>query len=409
MKPKSCVSRFAEFAICVLLAGFISTSADARIVRFRPPDSRAIEVWRITHDPQVRDHANYHNTQCWSPDGRYIAYTHYAADKREYGAKSAAEIHLFDLHEQRDRLIERGLHPRWANRRPWLFYTHLVPEEGPPHGRGTHVIWYDVAAGRRTRITYGVADLKETDCDDSWLYGISRSEDDRRRAVRIPIRADSKPEILPGDWGVGYNSLYVNPTHPVIVSRDHDYRDYYYATEGTRDVPFVARHFFDHDLAGRSRTTPFPLMDGSHFSWNGDGSWFLAGNGPVRGKRWNDALPCNVHWLANISMGDICPCGFSGRWICGSTGGGRGPLRLADTRSGEGWEVMRTHSFLCFPNSRDNSGPYDIDAKGSPDATKIAFVSTYDLIHGPATEITEDSAVTRTWPKAAGLPPSSHY
>ena len=390
MERRPCLSWSAGVAICLLLSASIDGSAGAEIVRFRPRDSRAIEVWRITHDPRARDHANYHNTQCWSPEGRHIAYTHYGANQREYGAASAAEIHLFDLHEKRDRLIERGLHPRWANRRPWLFYTRLVSEDGARHSQGTCVIWYDVAGGRRTRIACGPVDPKETDCDDRWLYGLWSPEGERRRAVRISIEADSELEILPGDWGVGYNSLYVNPTHPVIVSRDHNYRDYYYATEGTHDIPFVARHFFDHDLAGENRTAPFPLMEGSHFSWNGDGSWFLAGNGPVRGKRWDEPLPCNIHWLANITMGDVCPCGFSGRWICGSTGGGRGPLRLADTRSGEGWVVMRTHSFLCFPNSGDHSGPYDIDAKGSPDATKIAFVSTYNLVDGPETEITDN-------------------
>ena len=26
-------------------------------------------VWRLTAEPTVRHHANYHNTQCWSPDG----------------------------------------------------------------------------------------------------------------------------------------------------------------------------------------------------------------------------------------------------------------------------------------------------------------------------------------------------
>ena len=136
-------------------------------------------------------------------------------------------------------------------------------------------------------------------------------------------------------------------------------------------------------------------MDGSHFSWSGDGSYFLAGNGPVRGRKWNEPLPANIHFLANITMGDICPCGFSGRWICGSTGGGRGPLRVADTRSGDGWIATKTYSFLCFPGSQDNSGPYDIDAKGSPDGTKIAFVSTYDLKDGPATEVAEDFAGDR--------------
>ena len=42
--------------------------------RFETPDNgRNFGVWRITNDPTVRDWANYHNTQCWSPDGTSIA------------------------------------------------------------------------------------------------------------------------------------------------------------------------------------------------------------------------------------------------------------------------------------------------------------------------------------------------
>ncbi len=349
--------------------------------RFVAREGAAIEVWRITNDPTVRDHANYHNTQCWSPDGRYLCFTHDAASD---------EVHLYDLQRDRDVRVDLGGNPRWANRRNWLFYTRRRPEDGPRHGKGTHVMWLDVATGKQTRIGYGVRQLKETDCGDRWLYGIQSPEEGKPRGVRIPIRADSDAEILPGDWGVGYNSLNINPLHPLIVSRDHGYPQYYYATPDTRDIPFVARHFFDHDLAGGSQTKPFPIMEGSHFSWSGDGSYFMAGNGPMRGRKWDEPLPSNIHFLANTGAGDICPCGFSGRWICGSTGGGRGPLRVADLRSGEGWVVTRTYSFLCFPSDRDLSGPYDIDAKGSPDGTKIAFISTYDLKDGPATVITAE-------------------
>ncbi|MEX2045448.1 MAG: hypothetical protein WD941_08860 [Opitutus sp.] len=31
--------------------------------RFNPPDSKALEVWRLTNDPTVRDWINYHNVQ----------------------------------------------------------------------------------------------------------------------------------------------------------------------------------------------------------------------------------------------------------------------------------------------------------------------------------------------------------
>lgn len=372
----------------VLIA--VATPIRAEVERFPARDGEAIELWRITNDPLVRDYANYHNTQCWSPDGRYLSYVHYGADEEQYGAQTASEIHLFDSHTQKDLVVDHGDSPRWANKHNWLFYARFHPQDGPKSEKGTQVIWFDVDTGQKTPIAYGVSYFKETDCDDRWLYGQRISDGGRREAVRIPIKEDSNPEVLPGDWGVGYNSLYVNPTYPLIVSRDHNYRDYYYSPEGTREVPFVARHFFDHDLAGNNATVPFPMMDGSHFSWSGDGSYFLAGNGPVRGRKWNESLPANIHFLANITMGDICPCGFSGRWICGSTGGGRGPLRVADTRSGDGWIATKTFSFLCFPGAQDNSGPYDIDAKGSPDGTKIAFVSTYDLKDGPATEVAED-------------------
>ncbi|MFC1635329.1 hypothetical protein ACFL5Z_10850 [Planctomycetota bacterium] len=367
----------------------------AQIERFPAREGEAIELWRMTHDPLVRDHANYHNTQCWSPDGRYLCYVHYAASEKEYGAQSASEVHLFDMFMQKDILADRGDSPRWANKHNWLFYARFHPQDGPKSGKGAQVIWLDLDTGKKTRIAYGVSYFKETDCNDRWLYGQRIPNEGRREAVRIPIRENSQSEVLPGDWGVGYNSLNINPAHPMIVSCDHNSADYYYAAPGARDIPFVARHFFDHDLAGGGATVAFPMMDGSHFAWSGDGSYFLAGNGPVRGRKWNEPLPANIHFLANISMGDICPCGFSGRWLCGSTGGGRGPLRVVDTRSGDGWIATKTYSFLCFPGSRDNSGPYDIDAKGSPDGTKIAFISTYDLKDGQAAEIMEDFASDR--------------
>ncbi|MFQ5808076.1 MAG: hypothetical protein ACE5JM_00535, partial [Armatimonadota bacterium] len=368
-----------SWAIALLVGcAILSSPALGGRERFRARDGAAIELWRITNDPTVRDSANYHNTQCWSPDGRYICFTHSAARD---------EVHLYDLRADRDIRVDLGESPRWANRHNWLLYAQRRSADGPSHEQGTHVMWLDVESGKTTRIGYGVRRLKETDCEDRWLYGIWYPEDGPPRGVRIAIRADSEREILPGDWGVGYNSLNINPFHPIIVSRDHGYPQFYYATPGTRDIPFVARHFFDHDLAGGSQTNPFTIMEGSHFAWSGDGSYFMAGNGPMRGRKWDEPLPSNIHFLANTTAGDICPCGFSGRWICGSSSGGRGALRVADLRSGEGWVATQTYSILCFPAEGDYSGPFDIDAKGSPDGTKIAFVSTYDLKDGPATVI----------------------
>ena len=391
-------------SISLLSVLAFASAVPAQVVRFRPKIGEALEVWRITHDPAVRSYHNYHNTQCWSPDGRYIGFTRYAADEREYGTDRAAEIRLFDFERQQEVLVERGVNPRWANQHAWLLYNVLRPDAGAPNDRGVQVVKLDVTTGQRTLIGQGLGRPTWVSHDDGYLYGIwyppnSRSGDawepyeGEPRAARLALRAGAKLELLPGTFGVGYNSVLVNPAHPVIVSRDHHFRTNYYATPGTLDVPFKARHFVDHGMMGENATPPFPCMDGAHFAWSGDGEWFLPGNGPLRGRRWNEPFPANLHFLANIAVGDIGPAGRSGRWVVGSTGGGNGPIRVADLRSGEGWIVMPTHSFLCFPSGRDNSGPYDNDAKGSPDGTKIAFVSTYDLERGPAAGIVEGSTV----------------
>jgi len=377
--------------LCLCLAVLGLQVKAVAFERFKPKEGDAIEVWRITNDPTVRDHANYHNMQCWSPDGRYLCFTHYASNGRQFGSSSAAEVHLYDLQEGKDIKIDKGTNPRWANKHNWLFYLRYRPADGPRYAKGTQVMWKNVETGQTKRIGYGIERLKYADCDDRWLYGygVRGPEDEDRMPLRVPIAPDSAVETLPGNWQVGYNSLMVNPGRPMIVSRDHNYRDYYYATKGTRDMPFVARHFFDHDLGGKNRTKPFPSMEGSHFSWSGDGSYFLLGNGMMRGKKWDKPLPSNIHFLAGISTGDVSPCGRSGRWTCGDSGIAQ--IRVADLRSGDGWSVIETNSYLCFPSNRDYSGPYDIDLKGSPDGTKIAFVSTYDQKDGPVARITKEA------------------
>lgn len=81
--------------LCAVILG-LGVNAFAEIERFKPKEGDAIEVWRITNDPTVRDHANYHNTQCWSPNGRYLCFTHYAADGRQFGSTLAAHSPIGD-------------------------------------------------------------------------------------------------------------------------------------------------------------------------------------------------------------------------------------------------------------------------------------------------------------------------
>ena len=71
---------YREVLCIVLLCGVslalnaLAIPVGAEVERFPARDGDAIELWRITNDPLVRDHANYHNTQCWSPDGTKIAF-----------------------------------------------------------------------------------------------------------------------------------------------------------------------------------------------------------------------------------------------------------------------------------------------------------------------------------------------
>ncbi len=412
-------------SVCILLFGIILTTnrSFAQIERFLPSQGGNVELWRITNDQAVRDWASYHSTQCFSPDGRYICYIHFASDAKEfelpaksemqhgdlyhpYGTPLAREIHLYDLHEDKVQVIKKGENvnnPRWANRNNWLFYTQSGLKDGPLNNKGTKIMWLDVDTGKEKRIGYGVRTLKYTDCYDRWIYGFQTLDNGEIKGVRIPIKEDSRAEILQGTWEGGGNTLYTNPMHPMIVSRDNSYKNHYFATKvwrpegylGTYDIPFSARHYFHIDLEGNNRTISFPEMEGGHFSWLGDGSYFLCGNGQFRGWKWNEPLPGNIHFLGAIRCAsDPSPCGLSGRWISGSSSG---PMQIVDIRSGDGWNYLNALSHIhdsgtfsyCY-----GSGLSDNDAKGSPDGTKICFVTNYDLKDGPVTEITENVSGT---------------
>ena len=380
--------------VAAILALFITLidPAFGQIRKFVPNEGDMIEMWKITDDPTVRDWANYHNAQCWNVDGRYLCYVHFAAKENEFGHRDAAEIHLYDFLTKADIKIDQGTNPRWANNHNWLFYAKVKPGTGRGSDResGAEVFWYDVDKKTTVKLCDGVADLKEVDYQDQYLYALKNDAKGKPAPVRMKIMKNAQIEVLPHEEGYEFEWFSLNPKHPVIVSRDMRYKDFNYATPGTQDIPFTARRFSRSDLDGTNATKAYPTLDGSHFSWSGDGTYFLLGNGILRGVQWNDFLPGNIHFLSPMRCGDVCRAGTSGRWITGSVYNGRGPQFVADLRSGDGWIAAKTYSVFCFPGTEDNSGIYDVDGKGSPDATKIVFVSNYDLEHGPGAEITED-------------------
>jgi len=347
-----------------------ATCAVAEVTRFPDPleDGNVIEYWRLTHNPAIRDHANYHNTNCWSPDGRYVCFTHYSIADRE--GPDAFGIHMVDLHTGDDIPIDTGQSPRWAKRHNWLFYSQRDPEGGNPWEKGVKVWRYDADTGEKTLITWGWEMLGSTDSDDEYIYGCQRRRDLGKvfHINRARIAPNSEPELL-YDERSAIRPL-CNPEHDML------------STRSKKEGPFNASRLW-MDLDGSNVRIGVPMLQGGHMSWSGDGTYQLVGNGQARGRRWDEPFPSDMHLLANCHFGDISPCGRSGRWICGD-------YRVADLRCGDGTDLPRAPSVLCYPKIvADSSGPYDADPKGSPDGTKICFVSNYPLRTAPTTRMTE--------------------
>ena len=360
----------------VLTIGCLSAHAQAGKTVFKDPDPNRSDatLWRLTHDPAVRDYANYHNTQCWSPDGRYISINRWANGT----AKSRAEIHLYDLHKDEDTLIGLGLYPRWANRHNWLFYSQYTGK-GESFEEGIANQWLDVDTGKTVTIGHGIEFLGETDSQDRWLYGNQRFRGQKPEliAVRMAIKENSKPEVLGN--GTGKRPL-PSRNHPVLMMRNK------IASEGP---PFTPSRTWS-DLNGKNMRTATALVQAGHQSWLGNGEYHLVGNQHLAGRKWNEPFPSNLHRLANCHFSDISPCGFSGRWAC--TNG-----RVADLRTGGSWTFSNARSQICFPEEvGDASEAYDPDHKGSPDGTKVCFVSNYDLEKGLVAHVAVTASRTET-------------
>ena len=114
-----------HIAFVLMCAWTGKATAEIQQFTLNQPDARNLRVWRLTHDPVIRDEGNYHNIQCWSPNGRYTCYTHWGGDDGP-GGKSSAEVHVVDFKTGADRLVDKGINPRWAKRHNWLFYCHYT-------------------------------------------------------------------------------------------------------------------------------------------------------------------------------------------------------------------------------------------------------------------------------------------
>lgn len=344
----------------------------------RPEFGNYLALWRISHDPAVDDHANYHSQQCWSHDGRYLSYRHCpvvfdARSSQPYAGPSRPVVRVFDLLKNEDRELGLGIVMMpgscWANQHNWLFYVQIKEaDRGFAANGGSPVIWVDMDTGKTSKIGDGIDQLGGVDCGDEWVYGGIKDSSlhPAFRTARIPVRAGGGTQELKGVTGFQWVT---NPRHPVLFTRHDD-----------PGHPFASCVWW-WDPDGTNRRSGMLSLEAAHMAWQGNGEHFLIGDGLARGRRWDEPAPSNVHVLAAGGVGNLSPCGRSGRFVVGDSA-------LADLRSGDLWQ----YKYFLSPPLKPATQPYpgfDGEAKGSPDGTKVAFTVRYDLERGPVTELTE--------------------
>jgi hypothetical protein len=194
----------------IFLALTFSLPLHAQKVVFSAPGNN-FGVWRLTHDPHVRDWANRYNTQCFSADGRFVCYTHYPN-----GKNATASVRVFDLHKDQERLVGSGFNPRWAKQNNWLIYSTYNSAKAKGDDRGVENMLHDADTGVTKVLAphLGAEVLGETDANDRWIYGLlrDRSAAPQYSTVRISL-PDGNMEFLPKVSGI---HLLPNPRHPLF-------------------------------------------------------------------------------------------------------------------------------------------------------------------------------------------------
>lgn len=348
----------------------LTVLADAQVERFVPPQDTQTQMWRLTDDPSWRDWAEYHIRNCWSPDGRYVATTRYR--NFNTSADGGPFVRVFDVASgEVVREFARANYPRWANHHRWLLFI-----QRPDGATLWNIMWWDLDADRLVQLEGHSSYLGGVDWQDEYLYASAVTMPDGSSApgARVPLREGG----LPAPIEVG-GQLDANPGHPQAYTRISNYFEAFKPT----------RLFLGAD--GTDLSVASPTLQQCHQSWSGGGEWYMFGNQQMRGRRWDEPFPSNWHFLASIGAGDICRGCRTDRYVISS--GSVDGLAMADLRSGDGWEVLPwslsyIHDSPAFQYSGD-SAFYDNDGKGSPDGTKICFVSTYDLRDGPLTFVTQ--------------------
>ncbi len=234
--------------------------------------------------------------------------------------------------------------------------------------------------------------LGNVDCNDEYAYVWATPDG----VVRYPLKAGGKVELC----HVKGNKVDANPYYPVVNIKR----------------AYIDKHDLGYggtwmNLDGSHQELMNPAMMRGHANWLGNGEYLILGDGPVRGRKWNEPYPSNVHLLSMVSAGDFGTLGASGRWTVAGGNGGRSPIRAADLRSGDLLFEFLSLSAIALPaGSGDKSGYYDSEPKGSPDGTKFIFGTTVDLTEIAHTIVAKNqSGATVEVISTNGFPDSGYF
>ena len=344
------------------------------------PETKAIELWRITHDPKNRHHTIYHDSNPFSPTGRYMVYV-LTEDKlgKSRSQKTSSRLVVYDLMFDKEiwRSPYAGSWPVWARRSDRIFWSDGTK------GHKQNVWQVEIPSGALTKICEDAYnDVTGISHDDEWLFYTHKN------VFRIRTRPGAKSEFVwqhPDTQNVSSSLLCHNPAHPVFQVRQNINLQFRWSKK------YPPRMLVTDE--GRMLGPAIAGTEKAHGAWRGDGAYLITGDDLIGGRKWNEAYPSPLLTYSNTPAHDPSPCGNSGQWVC-STDGINDCLKVFDWRTTDTTLVCYSASIIHQPlgDDRDLSGAYDSDAYGSPDGTKIAFSTNYQLDQFPVTQITKDSS-----------------
>jgi hypothetical protein len=369
------------------------TTKDREIFNDLNPDTQLLELWRIEHDWDTTAELAYHFQSPFSFDGRYIV------------SKQGKPLHIFDLHSnQVVKVLRGGSKPSWAHHSHQLFYYN-----------NDRVYRYDVDLDETIVIVEGIgAGYPRTiSHDDRYIftsYGGFSSGNDRINTGEIyrienvsnASLKNGKVVQLTDDWQYASEPR-ASSRYDVIVFKQR--RD---AGDIDRGLWAMA---FDGPLEEIHQS--IKLLDGDfslgkHPAWLGSGEFFIMGDeSPPKKIRyfedgaWGEWIPIGPK---KFSAGSVAPMGYSGQWLVAHAGN-ESLINVVDMETGNPTLLAHVPSEMIDDHPGDeNRG--DPDPHGSPDGTKVAFVSNYDFKNCPATQLTgkiKDNVPVRS---TAGFPPA---